>query len=133
MHFIYQEDLEKSIEVRNVLHNLDEYITTENNILLSDNYSRLRKIKTDLSFAIGAGCSRNSNISDWNTLSEALGYELIYNIINTKESAYKNKIIADELNNKIFSCFDKNSALDAIYHSYIKLPTVGRRDYWLAI
>ena len=133
IYFIYEEDLVRNIEIRNVLYNLDEYISRENNILLTDNYSLLKNIKTDLSFAIGAGCSKKSNISDWNTLSEALGYELLYNIIDTKESVYKNKIIADVLNNNIFSCFDKNSALDAIYNSFIKLPSVGRRDYWLAI
>lgn len=133
IYFIYKEDLVKNIEIKQVLYNLDEYISSEDNILLTDNYSLLKNIKTDLSFAIGAGCSKKSNISDWDTLSEALGYELLYNIIDTKESAYKNKKIADELNNNIFSRFDKNSALDAIYNSFIKLPAIGRRDYWLAI
>ena len=33
---------------------------------------------------MGAGCSRNSHISDWNTLSEALEYELLYSIVDTK-------------------------------------------------
>ena len=41
---------------------------------------------------MGAGCSRNSHISDWNTLSEALGYELLYSIVDTKESEYHNLI-----------------------------------------
>ena len=131
IYFIYEEDLVRNIEIRNVLYNLDEYISSENNILLTDNYSLLENIKTDLSFAIGAGCSKKSNISDWNTLSEALGYELLYNIIDTKESAYKNKIIADVLNNNIFSCFDKNSALlhDVIHSGgTIRINSAGQEE-----
>ncbi len=133
IYFIFEEDLIKNNEIRNVLYNFDEYITKDNNILIEDNYSLLQKTKRNLSFAMGAGCSKNSHISDWNTLSEALGYELLYSIVDTKESEYKNKIIADKLNASIFSCFDKNSALDAIYNSFMMLPTRGQRDYWMAI
>ena len=82
---------------------------------------------------MGAGCSKNSHISDWNTLSEALGYELLYSIMDTKESKYKTKIITDTLNTSIFSCFDKNSALDAIYNSFMKLSSTGQQDYWLSM
>lgn len=133
IYFVFKEDLVKNEEIANVLNNFDEYITREKNILIEDNYPLLRKTTENLSFAIGAGCSRNSHISDWNTLSEALGYELIYSIIDTKESKYKNKIIADELNSSIFKCFDKNSALDAIYSSFKTLPNMGERDYWFSI
>ncbi len=133
VYFIYEEDLINCLEIENVLYNLDEYITKPNNILIEDNYLLLNKIKNDLSFAIGAGCSKQSNISEWNTLSEALGYELLYNVVDTKDSVYKNKIITEALNNSIFSCFDKNSALDAIYNAFIKTFPSGQRDYWLAI
>lgn len=86
-----------------------------------------------MAFALGAGCSRASNISDWNTLSEALGYKMVYKIVGTKYSEYRNKIIADQLNDQIFSCFDKNSALDVIYNSFIKTDIEGQRAYWLSI
>ncbi|MDY4787816.1 MAG: SIR2 family protein [Bacilli bacterium] len=134
IYFLYYEDLINDIIIREFLHSLDDYISKKDNLLISDNYSFLNdKIKKNLSFALGAGCSRKSKISDWNTLSESLGYELLYDIVDTKESAFKNKVITDALNNSIFSCYDKTSALDAIYNSYIKLPSIGRRDYWLAI
>ena len=93
----------------------------------------MKKTKENIAFALGAGCSRESHISDWNTLCEALGYEMMYKIIDTKSSEYKNKIIADELNKRVFSCFDKNSALDAIYNSFISGNIRGQRDYWMSI
>lgn len=133
IYFIFKEDLIKNDEINKILNNFDEYIMSDKNIVLSDNFTLLEKIKSDLAFAIGAGCSKNSNISDWKTLCEALGYELLYSIMDKKESVYKNKIISEELNNNIFSCFDKNSALDAIYNSFIKSPLMGKRDYWLSI
>ena len=107
IYFIFEEDLINSDEIKNVLYNFDEYITKDNNILIEDNYPLVQKRKSNLSFAIGAGCSRSSHISDWNTLSEALGYELLYSIVDTKESEYKNKIITDKLNTSIFSCMYK--------------------------
>ncbi len=133
VYFIFEEDLINNREIKNVLYNFDEYIARDDNILIEDNYSLLKDTSYNLSFAIGAGCSKASHISDWNTLSEALGYELLYSIIDTKESQYKNKIIADKLNKSIFSCFDKNSALDAIYNSFMMLPIIGQRDYWRSI
>lgn len=133
IYFIFKEDLVNNDDIKGVLNNFDRYITREKNIVIEDNYPLLQKTKSNLSFAIGAGCSKNSHISDWNTLSEALGYELLYSIMDTKESKYKTKIITDTLNTSIFSCFDKNSALDAIYNSFMKLSATGQQDYWLSI
>lgn len=133
IYFIFKEDLVNNYDIKGVLNNFDRYITREKNIVIEDNYPLLQKTKSNLSFAIGAGCSKNSHISDWNTLSEALGYELLYSIMDTKESKYKTKIITDTLNTSIFSCFDKNSALDAIYNSFMKLSATGQQDYWLSI
>ena len=133
VHFLYNEDLEHNSDVKEVLHNLDEYIMRDDNIIIEDYYPLLKQTSNDLSFAIGAGCSKASHISDWNTLSEALGYELLYDIIDTKESKYRNKVIAEKLNDSIFSCFDKNSALDAIHNSYVQLPATGQRNYWKTI
>lgn len=133
IYFIFKEDLVYNDDIKGVLNNFDRYITREKNIVIEDNYPLLQKTKSNLSFAMGAGCSKNSHISDWNTLSEALGYELLYSIMDTKESKYKTKIITDTLNTSIFSCFDKNSALDAIYNSFMKLSASGQQDYWLSI
>ena len=131
--FIFLEDLIKCNEIRKLIENFDNYLVEGNNIIVPDNYAILGKIRENIAFALGAGCSRGSHISDWNTLSEALGYEMMYKIINTKSSEYKNKIIADELNKRVFSCFDKNSALDAIYNSFINGNIRGQRDYWISI
>ena len=133
IYFIFKEDLVNNNDIKGVLNNFDRYITREKNIVIEDNYPLLQKTTSNLSFAMGAGCSKNSHISDWNTLSEALGYELLYSIMDTKESKYKTKIITDTLNTSIFSCFDKNSALDAIYNSFMKLSSTGQQDYWLSI
>lgn len=133
IYFIFKEDLVNNNDIKAVLNNFDRYITREKNIVIEDNYSLLQKTTSNLSFAMGAGCSKNSHISNWNTLSEALGYELLYSIMDTKESKYKTKIITDTLNTSIFSCFDNNSALDAIYNSFMKLSSTGQQDYWLSI
>ena len=72
----------------------------------------------NLSFALGAGCSIDANISNWATLSKALGYELLYSILDNDESAYFNMMIAKTISESIFSSFDKTSALDAIQNLY---------------
>lgn len=71
-----------------------------------------------LSFALGAGCSVDANISNWTTLSKALGYELLYSILDSDESAYFNMMIAKTISESIFTSFDKTSALDAIQNLY---------------
>ena len=122
----------KNIIIKKVLKSFDEYIVEENNVLIDDYYPLLRNMN-NISFALGAGCSKDSNISDWNTLSKALGFELLYNIVYDKESIYKTMHITNTLNDKIFSCYDKNSALDAIYQNYISLSSVNQLDYYSAI
>lgn len=131
--FIFLDDLIRCNEIRKLINNFDNYIVEKNNIIIPDNYAALEKLIENIAFALGAGCSRESHISDWNTLSEALGYEMMYKIVDTKSSEYKNKIVADELNKRVFSCFDKNSALDAIYNSFIDGDIRRQRDYWKLI
>ncbi len=106
--------------------------------LLIDEYtlSRLKEAKNDLAFAIGAGCSRGSHISDWKTLSKALGYELLYKIVaNAAESMYRSKVITDRLNDGVFECFDSTSALDAIYRCVYEsdYESESKINYWKAI
>lgn len=130
--------LDKNILMKNktiyeVINSFDDYITKDNNILIEDNYSLLKNCNNKLSFALGAGCSINSNISDWNRLSEALGFELLYNIIDKNDSVFKNMIITNELNKKIFDCYEKNSALDAIYNCFNKSPSVTVLDYYMCV
>lgn len=74
--------------------------------------------KFKLSFALGAGCSIDANISNWETLSKALGYELLYSLLERDESAYFNMTIAKMISDRIFSSFDKTSALEAIQNLY---------------
>lgn len=119
--------------IRKVLNSFEKYIIQENNVLIDDNYKTLENSKCNLSFALGAGCSIKSNISDWSRLSEALGFELLYNIVDSKDSTYKNMIITNQLNKKIFDCYEKSSALDAIYNCYMKSATVNKLDYFKAI
>lgn len=131
--FIEQKILLRNTIIKNVLKRFDEYIIEKDNVLIKDYYSNISKLNNKYSFALGAGCSVNSNISDWNSLSEALGYELLYNLVDDKDSAYKNMHITNEINNKIFNCYEKNSALDAIYVSYMSSPSVKKNDYYDAI
>lgn len=80
--------------------------------------NELRNSKSNLSFALGAGCSMDANISNWTILSKALGYELLYSILDNDESAYLNMMIAKTISESIFTSFDKTSALDAIQNLY---------------
>ncbi|MBQ6468257.1 MAG: SIR2 family protein [Clostridia bacterium] len=133
VYFIDAEQLKRNKTIYAILKKFDEYIVSDNNILIEDNYSLLYSIKNNLAFAIGAGCSRDSHISDWKTLSKALGYELLYTIVNTKESNYKNKLITDALTDSLFECFDNSSALDAVYNSYKPSTPFDKCGYWLSI
>ena len=132
VYFIDAEKLKSNKTIYAILKKF-EYIVSDNNILIEDNYSLLYSIKNNLAFAIGAGCSRDSHISDWKTLSKALGYELLYTIVNTKESNYKNKLITDALTESLFECFDNSSALDAVYNSYKSSTPFDQCNYWLSI
>lgn len=133
VHFIDITQLKKNKDIKELLEGFDDYIVKENNLLFEDNYKLLHINKNNLAFALGAGCSINSNISNWSTLCKALGYELLYNLCENEESVYKNKLLTDELNKTIFSCYEKNSAIDAIYNSYISSASVTQSDYWLSI
>lgn len=131
--FITEDELKRNTSFKKHFYSLDEAISSDDSVLLDDNYSLLGESKNNLAFALGAGCSRASNISDWKTLSKALGFEMLYSIVDTKESMYKNKLITDALNDDVFMCFDSNSALDAIYSSFNILPNSTRESYWLSI
>lgn len=131
--FITEDELKRNSLFKKHFYSLDEAISSDDNVLLDDNYSLLSETKNNLAFALGAGCSRASNISDWKTLSKALGFEMLYSIVDTKESMYKNKLITDALNDDVFMCFDSNSALDAIYNNFNILPNSTRENYWLSI
>lgn len=128
-----ESDLIKNKIIRKVLYGFDDYIIENDNVLIDNYYPEVRNLQRNISFALGAGCSINSNISDWNRLSEALGFELLYNVVDIKDSAYKNMMITNELNKKLFSCYEKNSALDAIYNAYMSSPSVTKLDYYNTI
>ncbi len=133
VHFIDHDMLIKNADLKALLSDFDGYIVQKDNLLIDDNYQLLKSNKDRLSFALGAGCSIASNISDWEKLSKALGYELLYSLVDKNDSAFKNMLLTNELNNNIFSCYEKNSALDAIYTCYSSSPSVKKADYWMAI
>ena len=96
------------------------------------NFNELKNgYKSNLSFALGAGCSLDANISNWETLSKALGYELLYNIMDKEEAAYFNMMITNKMTDSIFSSFDKTSALDAIEILYETKAT--KFDYYKSL
>lgn len=133
VYFIDHDKLIKNADLKALLSDFDEYIVKKDNLLIEDNYQVLKRNKGNLSFALGAGCSIASNISDWNTLSKALGYELLYSLADKNDVAFKNMLLTDELNRCIFSCYEKNSALDAIYTYFSDSHSVKKVDYWMAI
>lgn len=130
---VNKRDLEKNNIIKQVLYSLDEYIIQEKNILINNYYDEFMTLNSDISFALGAGCSIDANISDWNMLSEALGFDLLYNIVDDRNSIYKNMYITNELNKKIFASFEKTSALDVIYNSFINSTTTTKLDYFKII
>lgn len=133
VYFVDHDKLIRNDDLRALLSDFDSYIVKEDNLLIEDNYRSLKSNKDKLSFALGAGCSIASNISDWDMLSKALGYELLYSLVDKNDAAFKNMLLSDELNKSIFSCYEKNSVLDAIYTYYFTSPSVKKTDYWMAI
>lgn len=100
---------------------LDEYINDPDNLLTGETPLQLPEGETAL--ALGAGCSIDAHISNWNTLSRALGYALLYNAGDPAEkdsydSDYKRMLIANAINDSLFDSFDCTSALDAIYQKF---------------
>ena len=82
---IYDEHKIKIID-KSLLQNIHQfnklYKDFEQFILETDeedkNFNELKNgYKSNLSFALGAGCSMDANISNWETLSKALGFELL--------------------------------------------------------
>lgn len=130
---IDRQDMIRNRELYNFFRDFEDYIGDDNSIIIDNFYDELKSISGNISFALGAGCSINSNISDWNTLSFALGYDLLHNVVYSKDSPYKTMMITSELNEQIFSNFEKNSALDAIYHSYVNTPGFSKSGYFKAM
>lgn len=127
--------IDKSI-LQNIIQFNKLYNDFEEFILENDeedkNFNELKdSVKSNLSFALGAGCSIDANISNWETLSRALGYELLYGILDKDESAYFNMVIANKMTDSIFSSFDKTSALEAIQNLYETKAT--KFDYYKSL
>lgn len=133
---------EKKIKIvdKSILQNITQfnkmYKDFEEFIIENDeedkNFNELKNgVKSNLSFALGAGCSVKANISNWETLSKALGYELLYGVLDKDESAYFNMVIANKMTESIFSSFDKTSALEAIQNLYETKAT--KFDYYKSL
>ncbi len=125
---IDKEILKRNAIIKQVLDSFDEYIVKDDNVLIDNHYRTLERVNENLSFALGAGCSINSNICDWNKLSEALGFEFLYSIMDSQNPAFKNLHVTNQLNKMIFDCYEKTSALDALYNCYIK--SASQLDYF---
>lgn len=124
---IDKTDLVKNSTIKKVIEDYDDYILGENesgkkkseiNELVEANYKILNNCKNNISFALGAGCSINSNISDWNQLSKTVCYELLYTLVTQDDSSYKKSMMTNQIIEQLFNCYDKTSALDAVYQFY---------------
>ena len=126
------DDLVKTKEAYAFLkHTFEKYLLDEQS--KEDYFRELLNLNGNFVFALGAGCSIDSNISDWKKLSEALGFDLLYTIIDDNTSSYNNFKISQKLNDEMFEKYDKNSALDAIYNSYVASPVRTLYDYYFKI
>lgn len=124
---IDKTDLVKNSTIKKVIEDYDDYILGENesgkkkseiNELVEANYKILNNCKNNISFALGAGCSINSNISDWNQLSKTVCYELLYTLVTQDDSSYKKSMMTNQIIEQLFNCYYKTSALDAVYQFY---------------
>lgn len=122
-------------EFKNVFENFEKYLLSDDGLSSLDNFRILKddNIRGNLSFALGAGCSVDSNISDWNTLSEALSYELIYKSFVSTPSEFKKNILSKNLNDKLLLSFDKTSALDAAFIYFTKITGGSEYDFYMSL
>ena len=127
------EIITRNKEIDIFINRFDDYIINDEMKLIENNYPEVEGLKGNFAFALGAGCSCDSNISNWDKLSEALGYEMLHSFVGNSGSEYKNMKITNALNNEFFSCYDKNSALDAIYNIFISSSKTTKLKYYDAI
>lgn len=112
-------DLIKNEVINKILNHFKDYLIEKNQKVIDDNKKSLMELDGNISFALGAGCSKNSHISDWNELSKSLGFDLLFTLVDDNDSTYKNMVVTNNFNEQLFEDYDKNSALDVIYQSYV--------------
>ena len=136
--YILKDDFEEIREADLLLKNLNKYLDYKYNLNVNAHVNISKLFTKKWAFAMGAGCSIDSKISNWDTLSVALGYEMLYEVVNSVDSSYGKNLAVERINNAIMKNYDKTSALDAIYSYYInanKESTKPKTDngYYLAL
>lgn len=114
---------------KSFIKNDDSYLDNDKEII-PDYLPELIGLKGNYSFALGAGCSIDANISGWDTLSKAFAYELLYDLTDKEGTSYQNNLFVNDISNNLFKGYDKNSALDAIVSYYIKEKPLKANNYY---
>jgi len=127
---IDKKKLSKLEPFKNFTKNDDSYLEHDKEII-PDYLPQLIGLKGNYSFALGAGCSIDANISGWDTLSKAFAYELLYDLTDKDSTAYQNNLFVNDISNNLFKGYDKNSALDAIVSYYIKEKPLKANNYYM--
>lgn len=124
--FVYENNLMQNANYREFKNNFTQYL--ENSVDNNNNLSV--ENSDDFVLALGAGVSIPSNISNWNTLCAALGYELFYSNLESDLPKYTRNILAQEVSNFIFSEFDRDSALDTLVEFFLKETHDDELEYY---
>lgn len=125
--FIFEENLLQNDKYREFKNNFTQYL--ENSVGYNSNNLSIEN-SDDLVLVLGAGVSIPSNISNWNTLCAALGYELFYSNLESDLPKYTRNILAQEVSNFIFSEFDRDSALDTLVEFFLKETHDDELEYY---
>ncbi|MCI6357675.1 MAG: SIR2 family protein [Erysipelotrichaceae bacterium] len=106
-------------EIKKIIESFDVYLEEQSRKFKTDYFREFLNLKKSISFALGAGCSINSGISNWSELSETLKFELLYNVIHNKElTEYHNVIRTNAISKEVSSAYDRNSALDIAHFAF---------------
>lgn len=124
--FVYENNLLQNANYREFKNNFTQYL--ENSVDNNNNLSV--ENSDDFVLALGAGVSIPSNISNWNTLCAALGYELFYSNLESDLPKYNRNILAQEVSNFIFAEFDRDSALDTLVEFFLKETHNDKLEYY---
>ena len=89
---------------------LSDYVGYLSNAIKIDNVLIINPSK--LVFALGAGCSIDAHIGNWQQLCDALSFELLSSEDNYGLTNYGSKNVNENLLNALSNNFDKNSLID---------------------
>lgn len=90
--------------------------------------------KNYITFALGAGVSIPSNISNWETLCRSLGYELFFSNVDEEDyTKFMKNTIVQIVNDSLFQEMDKSFALDSFVDYYLLSGKRTNSDYYYAL